>query len=134
MALSSSDCKYCDPEYQSSNRIVLENEYWIGNFDNHPVSPGHMKLICRQHRSLFEELSEKEVIAFQDILRKAKVLIRKTHTPDGWNIGINEGVAAGQTVFHLHIHLIPRYIGDVENSAGGVRTILPEENYKNKYS
>lgn len=126
MVLSSPDCKYCDPEYQSSDRIVLENEYWIGNFDNHPVSPGHMKLICRQHRSLFEELSEKEVVAFQKILRKAKALIRKKHTPDGWNIGINEGAAAGQTVFHLHIHLIPRYTGDVENPAGGVRTILPD--------
>lgn len=129
MVLSSSDCKYCNPEYQSSDRIVLENEHWIGNFDNHPVNPGHMKLVCKKHRNSFDELSDEEVVAFLNILREAKTLVDKKHTPDGWNIGINEGAAAGQTVFHLHIHLIPRYTGDVENPAGGVRTILFRGNY-----
>jgi len=128
MALSK-DCKYCDSQYQSSSRVVLENKHWIGNFDNHPVSPGHIKLVCRKHRNSFEELSSEEIIAFLDILREGKVLITKKYTPDGWNIGINDGEAAGQTVFHLHIHLIPRYKGDVEDPTGGVRTILPKGNY-----
>ena len=132
MALSHVDCKYCNTNYQSSSRIVLKNEYWVGNFDNHPVSPGHMKLVCRRHCNSFSELSDKEVVALRDILREAKTLVGKEYTPDGWNIGINEGVAAGQTVFHLHVHLIPRHKGDVEDPTGGVRTILPSGNYSEK--
>ena len=127
MGFSSVDCKYCNPDYQSSPRVVLKNKYWFGNFDNHPVNPGHIKLVCKKHRNAFDELSDEEVIAFLIILREAKALVKKEHFPDGWNIGINEGEAAGQTVFHLHIHLIPRYRGDIEDPRGGVRTILPEE-------
>jgi len=129
MVISSTNCRYCALEYQSSSRIVLKNEHWIGNFDNHPVSPGHMKLVSKKHRSSFSELSDQEVVAFLSILREAKALVEKKHIPDGWNIGINEGAAAGQTVFHLHIHLIPRYKGDIEDPTGGVRTILPKGNY-----
>ena len=123
------NCRYCNPEYQSSSRIVLKNEHWVGNFDNHPVNPGHIKLVCKKHRNSFDELSDEEVVALLSILREAKALVEKNHTPNGWNIGINEGVAAGQTVFHLHIHLIPRYKGDVKNPTGGVRTILLKGNY-----
>ena len=123
-------CKYCNPEYQSSERTILANEYFFANYDNHPVSQGHMKIIPKRHVLSMEELTPEELIAFADMLFKAKDLIGKKYKPDGWNIGYNEGEAAGQTVFHLHIHLIPRYKGDVEDPTGGIRTILPRGNYK----
>jgi len=123
------NCKYCNQNYQTSHRTILENDHFIANFDKHPVSPGHMKIIPKKHRSFLDEFTDQEMIAFRDILREAKQLVRKKHNPDGWNIGDNEGQAAGQTVFHLHVHLIPRYEGDVDDPVGGVRTILPGGNY-----
>lgn len=116
-------CRYCKPQYQSSSRIVLDNQYWIANYDKHPISPGHMKLISKRHRDSFDELTIKEIITFQKIFRKAKNLIKKQYRPDGWNIGWNTGQVGGQTKFHLHIHIIPRYEGDSLDPTGGVRTI-----------
>ncbi len=123
------DCKYCKQQYQISSRIVLENKYFIANFDNHPVSPGHMKIVSKEHRECLDHLTDAEIIALRDILKDSKQLISKKYNPDGWNIGNNEGASAGQTVFHLHIHLIPRYTGDISDPVGGVRTILPNGNY-----
>jgi len=129
MALSHKKCRYCARGYQFSDRVLLRNNYWIGVFDNHPVSPGHMKLVARRHQKSFARLSTQEMAAFLEILRRAKTLVKRKHRPDGWNIGINEGSAAGQTVFHLHVHLIPRYKDDITDPRGGVRTILPGGNY-----
>ncbi len=123
MVLSDLNCKYCSPMYQFSSRIILSNKHWVANFDNHPKNPGHMKLISKKHRISLEELTDEELISFLSILREAKSLIRSKHNPDGWNIGYNEGKAAGQTVFHLHFHIIPRYEGDTDNPIGGIRTI-----------
>ena len=123
-------CKYCSKQYQNSVRVVLRNDYWLGIFDNHPVSLGHMKLVSRNHRISFGDLSDAEIIAFRDILKEASLLIIKKHHPDGWNIGYNDGIIAGQTVFHLHVHVIPRYKRDVDDPTGGIRTILPGGNYK----
>lgn len=119
------DCKYCDKSYQTSNRTILENEFFFSNYDNHPVNPGHMKLIPKRHVNSFCELTDQELASMRDLMTKAKELIDKEHNPDGYNIGVNEGKAAGQTIFHLHIHLMPRYNGDVSNPVGGVRNIIP---------
>ena len=126
------DCRYCDTDYQTHERNVLSNEHFIANFDNHPVSPGHMKIIPKKHRDAIDELSDQEMIALKDMIHNAKELVCEEHTPDGWNIGNNEGASAGQTIFHLHIHVIPRYAGDVADPRGGVRTILPGGNYLEK--
>ena len=75
-----------------------------------------------------EELTDVEMVALRDFLGEARLLIKQNHSPGGWNIGWNEGQAAGQTVFHLHIHVIPRYYGDVPDPRGGIRTILPGGN------
>ncbi|MFH0956028.1 MAG: HIT family protein [Candidatus Falkowbacteria bacterium] len=123
-------CRYCSKQYQNSVRVVLFNDYWFGVFDNHPVSLGRMKLVSKNHKISFEDLSDEEVIAFRDILKEASFLINERHRPDGWNIGYNNGITAGQTVFHLHVHVIPRYKGDVEDPTGGIRTILSGGNYK----
>jgi len=119
------DCKYCNKDYQLSNRTILENGFFFANYDNHPVNPGHMKLIPKRHVNSFCELTDQELISLKNLMIKVKELIDKSYHPDGYNIGINEGSAAGQTVFHLHIHLIPRYKRDVPNPIGGVRNIIP---------
>lgn len=121
------ECKYCNEDYQKSERNVLENELFFANFDNHPVNPGHMKIIPKRHMNSICELTEQEFIAMRDMMLKARELIDKKYHPDGYNYGINEGKAAGQTIFHLHIHIIPRYDNDVVNPVGGVRNIIPEK-------
>jgi len=95
--------------------------------DQYPVNPGHTLLIPKQHIVSFAELSEEEV---QDLFRLALSVIEwleSQYEPDGFNIGINQGAAAGQTIEHLHIHVIPRYRGDVEDPRGGVRNVIPEK-------
>jgi diadenosine tetraphosphate (Ap4A) HIT family hydrolase len=118
-------CKYCSQEYQKSDRNILENQFFIANFDNHPVTEGHTKVIPKRHVNKLVELTEEELVSMRDIISKVQKRIDKEYHPQGYNIGINEGEAAGQTVFHLHIHIIPRYNGDVPNPVGGVRNIIP---------
>ena len=103
-----------------------ENDLFFANFDNHPVNPGHMKLIPKRHINSLSDLRDEELVAMRDLLIKAKELINQKHNPDAYNIGVNEGRQAGQTVFHLHIHIIPRYKGDVAVPAGGIRNVIPE--------
>lgn len=126
------NCRFCDPKYQKE-RNVIDNEFFFANYDSNPVTKGHMKIIPKRHVDSFFDLSEKEIIAAYDLLKKAKRLLDKKHKPDAYNVGLNEGKAAGQTIFHLHIHLIPRYFGDVPDPTGGVRNVIPEKgNYLRK--
>lgn len=129
------ECRFCSREYQKT-RNELENELFFANYDNRPVNPGHMKLIPKRHVTSLCELTDQELAAMKTLMIEAKRMIEKEHRSQGYNIGINEGVTAGQTVFHLHIHLIPRYEGDVPDPTGGVRNIIPErgnpKNYKPK--
>lgn len=124
-------CKYCKQDYQTSNRNVLNDKSFFANFDNHPVSPGHMKIISKRHINSLDQLTEQEAAELVVMVVKVKKIIDEQYHPDGYNIGINEGEAAGQTVFHLHIHVIPRYNGDVPEPIGGIRTIIPGKgNYR----
>src|SRR5690606_40384292 len=94
--------------------------------DGYPVSPGHMLVIPKRHvASFFETTAEERSEAFS-LLDWCRGELIARHGPGGFNIGINDGIAAGQTVMHLHIHLIPRYAGDKPNPRGGVRWIFPE--------
>jgi len=92
--------------------------------DAYPVSPGHALLIPRRHIPTWFEANADEQVALVGAVNDAKAVIERTHRPDGYNIGINCGAAAGQTVFHLHIHLIPRFQGDVGDPRGGVRHVI----------
>ena len=95
--------------------------------DGFPVSEGHTLIIPKRHiASIFEATIEEQVDIFTT-LKKAKKQLEKTLNPDGYNIGINDGISAGQTVMHLHIHLIPRYAGDQNDPRGGIRWIFPEK-------
>jgi len=95
--------------------------------DGYPISPGHTLVIPKRHVGSFFELNPEEAADLIALLRSAKNVLQVEFKPDGYNIGINDGAAAGQTVPHLHIHLIPRYIGDSADPRGGVRWIIPEK-------
>ena len=108
--------------------IRLRNDSWIAAWEPFPVNIGHMKIIPLRHDATLFDLAEKEEREFWLILKQAKEYLDSSlgsHRPDGYNLGVNIGEAAGQTIAHLHIHLIPRYKGDVENPRGGVRNIKP---------
>jgi diadenosine tetraphosphate (Ap4A) HIT family hydrolase len=117
-------CPFC---HLPPERIVLSNAVgWVVR-DAYPVSPGHTLVIPRRHMGSFFELSPDERQGLLMLLDEARTLLQASHQPDGYNIGINDGPTAGQTVPHLHIHLIPRFQGDQEDPRGGVRWILPEK-------
>lgn len=92
-------------------------------YDKFPVNRGHVLVIPKRHEPSFFAITSEERNALFALLERAKEELDRIHKPDGYNIGINCGEAAGQTIFHLHIHLIPRYGGDVEKPRGGVRNI-----------
>jgi diadenosine tetraphosphate (Ap4A) HIT family hydrolase len=119
-----SDCPFCNmPE----ERILCSNSYAFMVRDGFPISPGHTLIIPKRHIGSFFEMDYNESNAIDSLLCMAKTFIEREFKPDGYNIGINDGPAAGQTVPHLHIHLIPRYNGEVKDPRGGVRWIIPEK-------
>jgi diadenosine tetraphosphate (Ap4A) HIT family hydrolase len=117
-------CPFCT---LPSERIVEENELAVLMLDGYPVSPGHSLVIPKRHVRSFFETTEQERLSILALLDRAKALVHESRHPDGYNIGINDGSAAGQTVPHLHIHLIPRYVGDQDDPRGGVRWVIPEK-------
>jgi len=115
------DCPFCTPP---PTRIVEENDYAVLIRDAYPVSIGHSLVIPKRHIGSWFEASAQERTAMLALLDLAKAKIDQEHQPDSYNIGINDGPAAGQTVPHLHMHLIPRYNGDVPDPRGGVRWVI----------
>ena len=115
-------CPFCalPPE-----RIIDANELALVIRDGFPVSKGHTLIIPKRHVGSWFDTSADERIALFALLDQAKLILDHEFKPDSFNIGINDGAAAGQTVPHLHIHLIPRYKGDQEDPRGGVRWIIP---------
>jgi diadenosine tetraphosphate (Ap4A) HIT family hydrolase len=117
-------CPFCN---LPAGRVVEENELALLILDGYPVSLGHSLIIPKRHVGSFFEATPPERVALLALLDKAKELVEKHHAPAGYNIGINDGAAAGQTVPHLHIHLIPRYSGDQDDPRGGVRWVIPDK-------
>lgn len=121
-------CLFCAMvNLQSHPRITAENSHAFLIRDAFPVSNGHSLVIPKRHICSFFEASELERIALLQLLDKAKLLVDSECHPDAYNIGVNDGEVAGQTVPHLHIHLIPRYKNDVSDPRGGVRWVVPEK-------
>jgi diadenosine tetraphosphate (Ap4A) HIT family hydrolase len=104
---------------------MLETDLFYARWDNFPVSPGHAEIVPKRHIESIFDLNEEEREEMFELLRSMKEVIQIRHRPDGFNVGVNEGRAAGRTIDHLHVHLIPRYVGDVEDPVGGVRNIIP---------
>jgi diadenosine tetraphosphate (Ap4A) HIT family hydrolase len=119
-----STCPFCT---LPPSRILENNTHGLVIRDGFPVSPGHTLVVPKRHIGSFFELEVSERDDLLKLLDHAKAKIQSEFKPDGYNIGINDGAAAGQTVGHLHIHLIPRYLGDRPDPRGGVRWVIPEK-------
>jgi len=118
------ECPFCNA---SEDRVFLHGDQVLGLWDAYPVLPGHALLIPRRHIPTWFEATAVEHVALVSAIDEAKAVIEKHHRPDGYNIGINCGAAAVQTIFHLHVHLIPRYQGDVGEPRGGVGHIIADK-------
>ena len=120
----SKPCPFCT---LPAERIIDSNEFGVTIRDGYPVSPGHTLVIPKRHIGSWFEITSDEQLALLDLLARAKTVLQDELNPDGYNIGINDGPAAGQTVPHLHIHLMPRYKDDQGDPRGSVRWIIPEK-------
>ena len=110
--------------------MILENKYAFARFDEFPVNEGHVLFMTKRHVKDFFGTTIEEKNAIFELMDKVKEIIDEKYKPNGYNIGINCGETAGQSVMHVHVHLIPRYDGDVENPRGGVRCVIPKkQNY-----
>jgi diadenosine tetraphosphate (Ap4A) HIT family hydrolase len=108
---------------------LFESKYFFMVYDSYPVSEGHLLIISKENKPDYFSLTEQERNELQNLIIKAKELIEENHSPDGYNIGMNCGESAGQTVFHFHCHIIPRYKGDMDNPRGGVRHCITGKGY-----
>ena len=117
------DCLFCSIE---KSRIIASNELAFAIRDGFPVTEGHTLVIPKRHVEDYFGLTQPELLACDDLLRSLKAQILEADSGvAGFNLGMNAGEAAGQTIFHCHIHLIPRRIGDVEQPRGGIRHLIP---------
>ena len=112
-----------------TDRILFRNDFFFIIKDAFPVSPGHLLIISKEVRRDYFELTNEELRSFNEVIHFAKEIVEKEFAPAGYNIGMNCGESAGQTVFHFHCHVIPRYIGDMENPRGGVRHCVSGKGY-----
>jgi diadenosine tetraphosphate (Ap4A) HIT family hydrolase len=119
------DCPFCE-----ASVAVMSNDLAYARYDKFPVSPGHVLIVPFRHIADFFDTTEEEKRAMLRLVQQLKPRLDVEWHPDGYNVGINCGTAAGQSVPHVHLHMIPRYRGDMENPLGGVRGVIPD---KQKY-
>ena len=112
------NCVFCN---YNNSEIIAENKFVFAILDKFPVNDGHTLIIPKRHFENFFEASEEEIKAIYSMMHEVKEMLDIQYEPSGYNVGINIGYYAGQTVNHLHVHLIPRYKGDVVNPRGGIR-------------
>ena len=118
-------CFFCHLAKDAGKKnLILEDENFFSIYDDSPVSKGHAIVMPKKHVASYFDLKPEQAKLMHQFIIKVKAEIDKKHNPDSYNIGINDGRQAGRTVDHLHVHIIPRYEGDVENPRGGVRNLL----------
>ena len=108
-----------------NKKKIIENENAFAIYDGFPVSKGHVLVIPKRVVAEIFDLNEEEYSSCFNLVKDVKKILEEEFKPDGFNIGINNGEKAGQTIFHAHIHVIPRYSGDVDNPRGGIRHVIP---------
>ena len=113
-------CLFCTPR-----GVTRQNELAYCARDTYPVSPGHSLIIPLRHCASFFELTREEMMACLDLVMAERSALDEELRPDGYNVGVNVNRPAGQSIFHAHIHLIPRYVGDHPRPQGGIRQVLP---------
>jgi diadenosine tetraphosphate (Ap4A) HIT family hydrolase len=117
-------CPFC---HLDQSRITLENECAVAFLDAFPVAEGHMLVVPKQHVASLFDLPDAEQVAIWKLVALVRDKLASNLQPDGFNVGVNDGPAAGQTVLHAHVHVIPRRVGDVADPRGGVRWIIPDK-------
>jgi len=137
-------CIFCDIIKEQEPTRKYKHNYWYIIQDKYPVNKGHLLIVPKRHINKVGELNQSEWVSLQNVLELVqqlicdeemqieyfgKIITTEDTYPDGFNIGINEGEAAGQTVNHLHIHVIPRYFGDTQDPTGGVRGVIPNKQH-----
>jgi diadenosine tetraphosphate (Ap4A) HIT family hydrolase len=118
------DCPFCRLE---RSRIRLEGGFAVAVLDRFPVTQGHTLVIPKRHVASLFELPDEEQAAAWKLVARVRALLMAELRPDGFNVGLNDGTSAGQTVMHAHIHVIPRRHGDVADPRGGVRRVVPDK-------
>lgn len=126
MKSNKKDCVFCS----TNLKLIKQSKLSLAFYDSYPVSEGHILIIPKDHYETYFDLPVEVRNDMLLLLDNMKLKLDKELSPSGYNIGINSGASAGQTVFHCHIHLIPRYDGDMDSPEGGVRGVIPE---KQKY-
>lgn len=119
------ECVFC--QRIGTAHLVARSEDAVAFHDAYPVSPGHTLVVPVRHEPDFFALTEEERRALWSLVEEVRDRLEEVHAPDGYNVGVNAGWAAGQTVAHAHVHVIPRYEGDVEDPRGGIRHVMPEK-------
>jgi diadenosine tetraphosphate (Ap4A) HIT family hydrolase len=119
-------CPFC---HVPPDELIIDTPLVIGFYDRFPVSPRHVLLVTRRHVEGWLDASDEERVALTEATKTAMARIESEPgpVPDGYNIGINSGRAAGQTVMHLHLHVIPRFAGDIDDPRGGIRGAIPHK-------
>ncbi|MTI94704.1 MAG: HIT family protein [Firmicutes bacterium] len=116
------ECIFCKlPETE----LLCENDLARAFYDKFPVNEGHVLITPKRHVVDYFGATPEELAAINELVAEVKEILDKKYNPDGYNIGVNVGHAGGQTIFHLHVHVIPRFEGDVEDPRGGVRNLKP---------
>ncbi len=121
VARPDADCAFCRVDRA---RVAWSSPLALALWDAFPVSPGHALVVSRRHAASWSDLDANEKAALLEGLDAVRALIDGRHRPAAYNVGFNDGAAAGQTVMHFHLHVIPRYCGDVPDPRGGVRWVL----------
>lgn len=119
------ECRFCISK--PGRRVILEGRYGFAAWDRHPASEGHFLVIPYRHFASYFDINDDERDELWTLVSEGKKIAEEKYRPDGYNIGINVGKWAGQSIPHMHIHVIPRYKGDVENPKGGVRGVIPDK-------
>ncbi|MBS4200802.1 HIT family protein [Bacillus sp. FJAT-49732] len=115
-------CIFCEIE-----NVIFENELAKCFYDKFPVNQGHILIVPKRHCNDYFSLKSEEKHSIDELIMRSKMLIDSIYRPEGYNIGVNCGEVAGQTIFHCHIHIIPRYRNDMDEPTGGVRGVIPHK-------
>lgn len=133
-------CFFCDIQKEderkaglAESRRVVESEFFCSRFSEVPVSDGNCEIWPKEHKEDWFELSIQEWTDLYEIIKAVKQKIEEKYQPDGYNVGFNVGTAGGQSQKHIHLHVIPRYLGDVDSPRGGVRNVIPDKADYYKY-
>ena len=127
LVLNNMDCVFCS--LIEKKEFYLESDLSVALFDGFPVSEGHTLIIPKRHVVTYFDLSKEEIDDMYSLSLKVKEFLDNKYHPDGYNVGFNCGEAAGQTVMHAHMHIIPRYKGDSENPRGGIRKAVKRKGF-----